>query len=370
MNVLPTPSLKFLFRRSRKAPYCSFCIYTIRLPHPVLYPNMFNYPLDVVFAILRACTLPTLCRFSAASRDADKLVADELARRRKNILSRFVIDREGLCRMLSSTSSVITGSAALAICAQPEHLIPGDLDICAAFGYGETLALHFVTREGYSIDDHILSAALPTLSRAGVHQVIRLSQGPKFIDIIESVAVLSTFPIPQFWSTAPMVFISATTMHALYPLLLETNRAIVNNARRIELLIDSEESEQDYEESEDSDGRSTASIDPLQTMSDKLNTWGITVEDDIDRLPSARTAPCGGRDAPDCPLTVRYIGDQHTLQRSVGPVSERIANITTQLGQTHTIMWWLGGQPCDGNCSATGEYVTPCVRVESVEHLH
>ena len=145
------------------------------------------------------------------------------------VLSQFVDNVPGLLRELTVSGSLVTGSGALWANNEPRCFPLLDLDIVCGVhmsfhvvGYLHRVAGYVVVRLfGPSVDGN---------TRGGVRSVIRLSNGIKTIDVIQSQTPSAMYPLFYFWSSIPMCFFNEHSFYIAYPRLLERYYAILNPA--------------------------------------------------------------------------------------------------------------------------------------------
>ncbi|RDX42574.1 hypothetical protein OH76DRAFT_1318148, partial [Lentinus brumalis] len=199
-------------------------------------------PLDVVSYIIELCTLPTLSRFAATSVIADKLVARELDIRRVHILAPFIKDQDTFRNKLTVLNSVLSGSAALSLCTARDAFQPKDLDIYVPANTAEVWVRYLTAEEGYrvlrrvnTVDEHDMQ--YPRY-HGGIGPIVTLTRDTTTIDIVESNTVCATLPIPFFWTTTAMSFVTGTGIVTLFPHLLEEHRGLLNPERKADFALD------------------------------------------------------------------------------------------------------------------------------------
>ncbi|PIL24937.1 hypothetical protein GSI_12824 [Ganoderma sinense ZZ0214-1] len=220
-----------------------------------------SLPVDVVRRILAASTVPALLRFSSTCRAADALVTEELNFRYDSLLSKYVNDGPAFRDALGTSCSVIAGSAAAAVCGIPNTYVPGDLDIYCDEDGTAIMRDVLVTKEHYEVmsvrhqsqytpSGSALRAAevlipITDLDRiyqmrllekqsssdnipnpapafndneytSGISDIVHLRRGNFYIDLVTSSMPSSTFPVVNFWSTAPMRLIAPCSTHFVF----------------------------------------------------------------------------------------------------------------------------------------------------------
>lgn len=307
-------------------------------------------PLDVVSYIIELCTLPTLSRFAATSVVADKLVTRELDIRHRHILAPFIKDKEAFRNKLTTLNSVLSGSAAVSLCTARDAFLPNDLDIYVPVNMAEVWVQYLTTEEGYHVLGRMNTGDDPyTKYHGGVGPIVTVARDTVTIDIVESNTICATLPIPFFWTTTAMVFITGTGVVALFPHLLEERRGLLNPERKLNLAYEPMSDEGHTEEYE------------FGKLVTKYRSRGHDIR--VSYLDWARetdpTATCNARDAPACPLTFRWVGDWHTLARAFGPVDVRMTRrVMEGLLAEITTIWRLGGRPCGKPCTSLNMFVS------------
>lgn len=307
-------------------------------------------PLDVVTHILQFCTLPTLCRFASASVLADKLVTKELDIRRSHLLAPFVNDQTAFCAKLLELDSIVSGSTTLALSSARDTFDPADLDIYVPAGTSEPWVQYLTDCEGYHVLTHNPHGEADGDYHGGIGVVITLARNTAHIDIVESLTICSTLPIPHFWSTLVMTFMTGNGIISLYPRLLEEWRGLLTPDRMEHVLLEPP-SEGDYPA-------------PISALLAKYKSRGFDIRinhNDWSRQEDPGAA-CDGLDCPACTETVRWVGDWHTLVHQFGSVDKRVRGQALEgVLATTTTVWWRGGYSCSVPSPALGTYVIPCV---------
>ncbi|PIL34987.1 hypothetical protein GSI_02774 [Ganoderma sinense ZZ0214-1] len=344
-----------------------------------------SLPLDVIRHILASAPAPTLSRFSASCHAADKLVIEELNFRYDSLLANYVDDRAALRTLLGATSSNIAGSSAAAVAGLRDQYVPGDLDIyCDELG-APIVRDHFVDNERYEVIEkperlpacpspsaiahaeslipitdvdrayqralaadggNSTNASAPTPSSnhdeytGGIAYMIHLRREDVYVDIICSTTSSSTFPIVNFWSTAPMCFLTADAIHILYPRLQEQQHALLNPFRLpLPELEDNLPELNHIVAKQKAHTRSLIAkyVDRGYDVQHTEHPWDVDV--------SIRA--CVERKAAACLLYIRWVGDARGMHLSLcGDVNTRMRSSPFQHGlQLYTSVWCRGGYP-------------------------
>lgn len=298
---------------------------------------------DVLNRIYHFCSLPTLSRFRGCSRQCDVSATAEVDHRYKTVLGDFIQDHLGFRKELDVSLSVISGSAALRIVAGGWTRTPRDLDLYAP----KTSFFHIL---GYLV--HIESYTIVSFTDHdylnGVARVVRLSRNERFIDLIQSRSGTATVPIMNFWSTAHMVFVSGFSVGVAYPSLLERDRALLNPIR------------------------DDITHQQMVTLLEKVHALGLQFRPTEGSWDEANTPlDHAGQSRPaTCPLTVRWIGDQHCLRFDLGDNGHRAEQWARALpGPGFTTVWWRGGAPCSEECGPSQPDIVPRVWALPLSHV-
>ncbi len=309
-------------------------------------------PQELVIYLLEWCSLPTLSRLASASSLFDNLIAFELTTRYNHLLRPFVTDPIAFRSKLTEFESVLSGSAAFALCSPRDVCVPGDLDIYVGRFMGEKWVEYLKTAEGYIEAGRDHSGIVDNVYHGGLHQVVtlvrastRLRKESK-IDVVFSLTASATLPIPHFWMTAVMSFVTEHGIASLYPRLQEQYRGLLSPGR--------------------SRGPSLPKLkSSYRERGIDIRSGSLDFERQLDPL-----AVCAGESSPDCPLTVRWIGDRHCLIRGFGNVNDRMDSLVLQGAVASlTTVWWRGGRVCGGACVAPGGVVHPDVFTQSVDRV-
>ncbi|PIL27787.1 hypothetical protein GSI_10940 [Ganoderma sinense ZZ0214-1] len=302
--------------------------------------GLLGLPVELLFMIVHWCSVPTLARLRATCHYFDLIIAKELPFRRRLLLSRFIRDVPGFLRELSHTGSIVTGSAALWVNGEPEYFTPHDLDILCAIHMSFHVVSYLFYVEGYFIL-RMFSSNVDGNRRGGIRSVVRMFNGEKTIDVMQSQTPTSLYPVLFFWSSIPMSFFDEHSMYIAYPRLLETYRAILNPARIVTI--------------------------PLPDLLIKYQKRGFVI-----RLSEAswrsdkhkRSRICHLDQNPYCAQTKRAVGDRWGLQTRLGPVQERLGLPVFQGPIANwTVVWQRGGHPCGALCAAYEGFAVPTIYV-------
>ncbi|KAI9064829.1 hypothetical protein FKP32DRAFT_1527238, partial [Trametes sanguinea] len=129
--------------------------------------------------------------------------------------------------LLRLTSSVISGSTALHILDvdRAATWTPMDLDIYAPCHSALQVVAYMCRVEKYELLEH---PDTYSYAAGGFDTVYRLRRGTKEIDIIQSSTRSALHPIPFFWSTHVMNYLTADSFCIAYPELTLNGKALLN----------------------------------------------------------------------------------------------------------------------------------------------
>ncbi|KAI9057845.1 hypothetical protein FKP32DRAFT_1536890, partial [Trametes sanguinea] len=130
--------------------------------------------------------------------------------------------------VLRATGCVLSGSAALKVLdhQRPGSWAPSDLDIYAPRGKAMRFASYLITHEGYTLDRTVASYGYG--DSTGFSCVLHLHQGASSIDIIQSLTLSALHPLPYFWSSHVMNYLSADSFCIAYPTTTLQGRGLLN----------------------------------------------------------------------------------------------------------------------------------------------
>ncbi|KAH9858950.1 hypothetical protein C2E23DRAFT_716755 [Lenzites betulinus] len=289
----------------------------------------FELPDDVVQHLLRNCSVVSLVQLRYLDRLADNYVSDELQGRYRNLLRPFVSDHERFRVMLNTYGAVISGSGALAVCLHGS-IVPHDLDVYLPKCAMAAVLAYLINVESYSIGTFLDVSMSEATYQGGIDRVICLRRGLSTIDVVISHTDCATLPLPHFWSTASMVYLTGDSICVPYPSLLEDRTSLLNPAR---IAI-------------------PGAVANLTPLIQKYRQFGFDFY--LNEADWRRTVwsqwECPRSKSPTCPITVRWFGDNFCLltnfaTRAIQP-KIAVSNLTT--------VWWRGGVPCGHRCN-TGE---------------
>ncbi|KAH9848084.1 hypothetical protein C2E23DRAFT_871376 [Lenzites betulinus] len=289
--------------------------------------------------------IDSLIRFRSTGRVADMYISDYFLRKLRGNLCRFVTNVDHFLHELHITSSVISGSFALAILFRLAWT-PKDLDVYTPRDLFWHVVAFLVRVEGYTVS-FISNSDYSVFQN--VHSVARLRRpnGGR-IDVVQSETNSPLLPLASFWNTAVMNYITPTSFCIAYPHLTDAHRALMTSL--------------DIDIFDGYVGRVPFPREGLlllwkyERRGFSLRFLATSWDREEDPL-----SQCPGVGSTCCPLTMRSFGDKHCVTGSFypvqggGPLPPRPArrNFVEEL----TAVWWWGGQTCGDGCGQAGEWV-------------
>ncbi|OSC99120.1 hypothetical protein PYCCODRAFT_1373636 [Trametes coccinea BRFM310] len=249
----------------------------------------------------------------------DAAVTAYLNVRYNGMLHRFVHDADHFRAVLRATGCVLSGSAALNVLdhQRPGSWVPSDLDVYAPYGKATRFASYLIAHEGYTLED--------TFSSSSYGDSTGFSASS--IDIIQSMTLSSLHPLPYFWATHVMNFLSADSFCVAYPTTTLCGRGILNPVALL-------------------DGRY-----PHQRTLQVLAKYGNRGYDfRLQEIAWAQSTTAECDEGETCPMTIRFFGDQHCLIGSLNSSSTAQRFPYDLPDNSRIVRWWRGGDAC-GGCS-------------------
>lgn len=283
---------------------------------------------DAMYSIADNNDVKSLKNWRATCRFTDRTTAYTLNHRYDAALASFVRDPTGLRNTLRVTGSVISGSAALYILDvdRATKWYPNDLDIYAPITSAAIMVTYLVTVEGYEILDKPPPESR-YYSSPGFNSVAHLRRGDFEIDVIRSNTISALHPIPYFWSTHLMNYLTADAYCIAYPNDTLIGRGLLNPVQLI--------------------AHQYPLPRTMRTMKkykargyifrSRPTAWDANAQDECDS-------------GPGCPRTVRYFGDNLCLMGSFGSHADAARGELTLPDPTRTVRWWRGGPTCGHKC--------------------
>ncbi|KAI0349032.1 hypothetical protein OH77DRAFT_1373963, partial [Trametes cingulata] len=130
--------------------------------------------------------------------------------------------------VLRITDSVISGSAALSVLDTGRGLDwrPTDLDIYSPNDRTLRMVWYLCHIERYTVTAVHVSSY--TGDSAGFRRVVHMEKGTKRIDVIQSTTLSALHPIPYFWASHLMNYITADKFSLAYPTFTDQGRGLLN----------------------------------------------------------------------------------------------------------------------------------------------
>lgn len=295
---------------------------------------------DVLYYIASILDLATLQLWRATCKAADRAGAAFLRNRYHRLLRAHFVDANGFRSVLRATGSVISGSAALHVLdsARAEHWQPRDIDLYVPLDHAERVATYITEVEEYVHLETHESWATYTHDSAGFVEVSKYENGDGMrVDLIKSATHSSLYPIPFFWSTHVMNYLTADSFCMAYPSLTLQGRGLMNPVA----LVDSRYPHK----------RTLAVMTKYHRRGYDFRLHSYAWDAD----PSA-TCARGGDEG--CPRTIRYFGDPYCLTGTISTIEEaaRFNESRAQPDSELLVRWWRGGHACGGDCAHTSEF--------------
>lgn len=295
---------------------------------------------DILYYIASILDLATLQRWRATCKAADRAAAAFLGSRYRRLLRTHFKDVEGFRSVLRATGSVISGSAALYVLDHTcsSHWRPRDIDLYVPLDHVERVIayiteiedyIHLVTHESWSSYTH---------DSSGFIEVSRYeNSNGKRIDLIKSATHSALYPIPFFWSTHVMNYVTADSFCIAYPSLTLQGRGLLNPVS----LLDNQYPHK----------RTLAVMSKYYHRGYDFRLRSYAWDAD----PSAT---CGLADDAGCPRTIRYFGDPYCLTGTFGTLEEAARSIPSRAQPDSELLvrWWRGGHACGGDCAHSSEF--------------
>ncbi|KAH7906346.1 hypothetical protein BJ138DRAFT_1117666 [Hygrophoropsis aurantiaca] len=279
--------------------------------------------LEVITHIFTFMPIANLMEFASMCRTHRIWVLQYINQRKDNHLAKFVTSPTYLLHAMRITSSVISGSFALAMLLPAADVAWGvaDLDIYTNFKSYHRLIIYLL-REGYTIRSTTRRHSPVCYSNSAIRKVMTLDKQTRSIDVIISAFKDSTIPIFHFHSTIVMNYVSADSLFSAYPRLTSQYRALVNPLSLPQSHVN---------------GPSCA-MEKYRHRGFRIPTW------------SERNTPGDPHTCENnmsCPRQIRATHDRGSLRLELD-----IANVTDTADNegNKVVLWRFGGERCvDGN---------------------
>lgn len=271
--------------------------------------------------------IQTLMRWKQTSSWVAHSVVMFLHTRYNSTLRGFGVDPLSFRSVLRLTGSVISGSTALHILdgARRAAWAPNDIDVYVPRGKAMRIVTHLQVVEDFHLTRQ--DSAFYGRTASGFSRVIHLSKGNTSIDIIESLTQSALHPIPYFWSTHLINYLTADSFCIAYPDHLLTGRGVLNPIALLEGQYPSPRT--------------------LMVM-EKYRARGYDVRLSPNAWKGDPSAECDF--GADCPRSIRIFGDRSCLVGSFKPFACPARHPPGNPDPRHAVRWWRGGSACGGRC--------------------
>ncbi|KAL6304474.1 hypothetical protein BKA93DRAFT_692856, partial [Sparassis latifolia] len=130
------------------------------------------------------------------------------------------------------TNTVISGSLSLVFFDVTCSWSPNNADFYVLYGHFFRIVQYLVQVEGYTLDTNVEPPY--SYSASIISQVARLRRGRYHIDVIRSFTESPLCPLPLFWSTHVMNYLSADSFCCAYPDSMLQHRGLLNPHRLVD----------------------------------------------------------------------------------------------------------------------------------------
>lgn len=157
------------------------------------------------------------------------------------------------------------------------------------------------------------------------------------IDLIKSFTHSSIYPIPYFWSTHVMNYLSADSFCIAYPTLTLEGRSLLNPVALLEHQFPD---------------------DRVMFAMTKYMQRGYDFRCAAYAWKADAKAECAREDDEGCPRTIRYFGDRFCLTGTFNTLTQatRSNESRAQPDKALLVRWWRGGYACGGNCRHVSDF--------------
>ncbi|KAI9067023.1 hypothetical protein FKP32DRAFT_1601418 [Trametes sanguinea] len=190
---------------------------------------------DVLYTLNNSISAANLRLWRATCRIADRTASHALTLRYHAALLPFVKNPSDFRNILRLTCSVISGSIALHVLDidRASTWTPTDLDIYTP-NYSAIQIISYLCKiEGYNIVDHPDHYSFPA---GGYDCIFHLRRGNSHIDVIQSNTRSALQPIPYFWATHVMNYLTSDSFCIAYPDLTLDGKSLLNPIHLIDRL--------------------------------------------------------------------------------------------------------------------------------------
>ncbi|OBZ77426.1 hypothetical protein A0H81_02762 [Grifola frondosa] len=284
---------------------------------------------DILFQIMDELNLSDLVALRRMSSRSDELVSAYLDHKFHKLLATFFADVPTARGLMRNTNAVISGSSALAY-VLPANISwsPSDLDLYVPNVEFNHVVAYLEVFEDYT---DVTQHGLHNHYSAAVLQVTRLEKGGRTIDVIKSASNSALLPLPFFWMTAVINYLSADYAYVGHPELTFQNYALLHplHVTHFQTPIP----------------RTIPLVQKYTERAFDIRTRNV----EWSHLPAAPRHITRDR-LGGCSSTVRFFGDEFGLAVSMHPASAVVHDVVVR--QQLTIIWRRGGLPCGLGCLA------------------
>ncbi|KAL1941336.1 hypothetical protein VTO73DRAFT_7153 [Trametes versicolor] len=265
-----------------------------------------------------------LQQWRTTSDRADHAASAILTQRFLTALSPFLRQPVVFRNILRLTSAIISGSTALHVLDidRAHDWTPSDLDIYVPVHNARRLISYLCVEEGYSAYDTD-NSKYPYYPPSGMRGVTHLRRSGLEIDIIQSSTRSALHPLPYFWSTHVMNYLTADSFCIAYPDFTLRGHGLFNPVQLV-----------DFE------------YPRPRTLSvvKKYTDRGYCFRGRPLAWAHDPGAECTS--GPGCPHTQRHFGDEFCLMGSFHAGGAEQASPDG----LYTVRWTRGGRACGGEC--------------------
>ncbi|KAI0706375.1 hypothetical protein C8Q76DRAFT_800567 [Earliella scabrosa] len=319
---------------------------------------------DINLHIMDILDIDALVRVRRTSHLGDSFVAVALRRRMRAVLGPTMDDKlfRSFWGWFDELRVVVTGEAALHVLFPLTIPLPAQVDLYLPTKNYDLFMLK-LTRQ-YGFEEETMPEPAPReqgstqLPRVNLHKrlrpedllrIKRVRNGCIVYHVHECSELGTLHAIAGQWNTALQNFISAHTFCAAFPTLTARRRAILTpamfpgNPNGMPRWLDEERArlgEHGWE------------------LARRAAYWGVGGE-------------ClGGRRAA-CATTMRYFGDRDCTRGVLGVLGSETGQAPLGVvGRRETVVWWLGGSRCPGNCRDGPDECAPSRRLTAWSLLY
>ncbi|KAI0349060.1 hypothetical protein OH77DRAFT_232328 [Trametes cingulata] len=294
--------------------------------------GLYRLNFDIIYYIASILDASTMQIWRKTCPCAEHAVLAVLNARYDGLLSKYVSKPAEFRAVLHMPKAVVSGSAAL-------HILdvdgrgawePKDIDVYTPIGMSMRF-VKYLEGEGFRVAQCQSSSESYQDDYAGFKTVVHAVKGTLTVDVIQSTTLSALHPLPYFWSTHVMNFLTADSFCIAYPAFTLQGLGLTNpialddrrypRQRTLDVMAKYKARSYDFR------------LHP--------HAWEADVH-----------AKC--RQAEGCPLSIRWFGDRFCLMGSLIAVDMTLDGTASLLpDNTRTVRWWRGGDACGGQCLHT-----------------